>query len=198
MKTISFTMKLPFQCVLARDDILFAARGGNLHSFKIEDGSYISSWRHPVTNQANGKSKSDYTGGEGVASAVASSQVSPEQDQGPPAKRVRLDDTPEPAQQQTQEDGKHGEAKGSEKKANRRAHAASGPSERPFIQVLTATNNGQYIVAVSGQDKTIWVFEHDLAGNLKQLSQRYISCHYCRRTQSHSFVGRCPSGHVRL
>lgn len=198
MKGVSFVMKLPFQCVLAQGDILFAGRGGDLHTFKIEDGSYISSWRYPVTLEGESSTKSDEFKDEVVASAATLSQESPEQEQGPPAKRVKLDDTPESAQQQGQENGENGEAKNRGKKTNRRADATSGPAERPFVQVLTATKDGKYIVAVTGQDKTIWVFEHDLAGNLKQISQRYNSCHYCRRIESHSLVGRCPSGHVRL
>ncbi len=31
------------------------------------------------------------------------------------------------------------------------------------------------VVAVTAHDKTIWVFEHDGAGNLKQLSERCVS-----------------------
>jgi len=45
--------------------------------------------------------------------------------------------------------------------------------ERPFIHALTATADNHHVVAITGSDKTLWVFEHDGAGNLEQLSQRY-------------------------
>ena len=191
-------MKLPFQCVLASSEVLFAARGSDLHTFNISNGSYISSWRHPTGNKADAKTKDTEKGNEAPVSAAALSQGSPEQEQGPPAKRVRLEDTPESTQEQSQENSKNGETKGNGKKSNRRAEAVSGPLEFPLIHYLTATTDGRHIVAVSAQDKTIWVFEHDLQGYIKQLSQRYSPSLCFRSAQSHSFVGRCPSGHPRL
>lgn len=38
---------------------------------------------------------------------------------------------------------------------------------------LESTSDGQHVVAVTGQDKTVWTFEHDGKGKLKQLSERY-------------------------
>lgn len=45
--------------------------------------------------------------------------------------------------------------------------------EAPFVVLLTATSDGSHVVAVTGQDKTLWVFEHDGKGSLEQVSQRY-------------------------
>ncbi|KAK2073083.1 hypothetical protein P8C59_007392 [Phyllachora maydis] len=49
----------------------------------------------------------------------------------------------------------------------------------PFVQNLRATPEGRHVVAVTGTDKTLWVFEHDGQGNLKLLSQRAMPKRPC-------------------
>lgn len=44
--------------------------------------------------------------------------------------------------------------------------------ERPFLHALSVTPDGRHLVALTGSDKTIWVFERDGSGHLKLLSQR--------------------------
>lgn len=51
--------------------------------------------------------------------------------------------------------------------------------EQPFVQSITTTIDGRYVVAATGSDKTIWVFEHDGAGGLKQLSSRTMPKRPC-------------------
>jgi tRNA (guanine-N(7)-)-methyltransferase subunit TRM82 len=51
-------------------------------------------------------------------------------------------------------------------------------------------------VAITGSDKTIWVFEHDGAGNLKQLSQRHVpttETHLLRPSRLTPLPESCPN-----
>ncbi|SPQ18693.1 21064eb3-aa97-4643-8e48-66c5c0249ce7 [Thermothielavioides terrestris] len=46
--------------------------------------------------------------------------------------------------------------------AGKKAAQYDNPAnERPFVQGLYATADGRHVVAITGSDKTIWVFEHD-------------------------------------
>ncbi|KUI66780.1 tRNA (guanine-N(7)-)-methyltransferase non-catalytic subunit trm82 [Cytospora mali] len=167
-------MKLPFHNVQVCGDVLFAARGGNIHSFKLTDGSHISCWRYPVEKK-DGKS------------GLQSTPAAPSQnDQGPPAKRVKLD--PEeaangdaaaegkPAAEENGNGTPRDQKKG--KKQGPRPGPMSQPSERPMVIILTATSDGRHLVAVT-QCKSIWVFEHDGHGQLKQLSRRTMPKRPC-------------------
>lgn len=59
-------------------------------------------------------------------------------------------------------------------KQKQKSEPRAQQSELPFVILLAATEDGNHLVAVTGQDKTIWVFEHDGKGNLKELSQRVM------------------------
>lgn len=45
----------------------------------------------------------------------------------------------------------------------------------PMIQCMVVTKDGKHLVAVTGSDKTIWVFEHDGNGKLTKISQRQVA-----------------------
>ena len=185
-------MKLPFHSVQVCGDVLFAARGGNLHSFKLTDGSHISSWRYPLEKKGVLRPEDRL-----VISVSEESTPNPSQDghEGPPAKRVKLDaatsaaghngmeaGAPSSGNDQARDDTKEkkeDQSKGTPngkrgKVANPRPGPRSQPSERPMVLFLTATADGKHLVAVT-QCKSIWVFEHDGLGNLKQLSRRYVA-----------------------
>lgn len=189
-------MKLPFHSVQVCSDVLFAARGGNLHSFKLTDGSHISSWRYPLERK-DGKSGVLKPEDRLVISVSEESTPNPSQDghDGPPAKRVKLDaatsvagenggqvgvpsageDQPRDDTEEKQGDQRKDTPNGKRGKvANPRPGPRSQPSERPMVIILTATADGNHLVAVT-QCKSIWVFEHDGLGNLKQLSRRYVA-----------------------
>lgn len=186
-------MKLPLHSVQVCGDVLFAARGGNLHSFKLTDGSYISSWKYPLEKKSGALRPEDRL----VISISEESTPNPSQDghDGPPAKRVKLDAATSAAGQNGKQAGvasagsdqardeikdkKGDQSKGTPngkrgKVANPRPGPRSQPSERPMVIILTATADGKHIVAVT-QCKSIWVFEHDGVGDLKQLSRRYVA-----------------------
>lgn len=182
-------MKLPFHNVQVCGDVLFAARGGNIHSFNLTDGSHISYWRYPVEKKE---------GKPGVSRPAEESIPAPFQDeQGPPAKRVKLDAVTSSAGDEetekaagvvkpTEQNGNgngngYGYGYGTTprdqkkgKKQNPRPGPMSQPLERPMVIILTATADGRHLIAVT-QCKSIWVFEHDGQGQLKQLSRRYVA-----------------------
>lgn len=178
-------MKLPFHNVQVCGDVLFAARGGNIHSFNLTDGSHISYWRYPVEKKGGKPGVSRPEEGE--------STPAPSQDeQGPPAKRVKLDpvtspagdeektekaaDVVRPAEQNGNGATPRDQKKG--KKHNPRPGPMSQPLERPMVIILTATPDGRHLIAVT-QCKSIWVFEHDGQGQLKQLSRRTMPKRPC-------------------
>lgn len=185
-------MKLPFHSVQVCGDVLFAARGGNLHSFKLTDGSHISSWKYPLEKKSGVLRPEDRL----VISVSEESTPNPSQDgyDGPPAKRVKLDAATSGAGENGKQAGvpsAGGDTKNKQgnqskdtpngkrgKVANPRPGPRSQPSERPMVIILTATADGKHIVAVT-QCKSIWVFEHDGLGNLKQLSRRTMPKRPC-------------------
>lgn len=171
-------MKLPFHGVQVCGDVLFAARGGAVHSFQLKDGTHVSSWRYtgPAKDE---KPLTDKL----VIDVSGNSTPAPSQDeQGPPAKRVRLEEAPAEAEESAQGKAPAGEDEGKDavnkggmksKKQMPKAGVLSRPGERSMVNILTATKDGSYLVAVTS-DKSIWVFEHDGQGHLKQLSCRYV------------------------
>ncbi len=64
-------------------------------------------------------------------------------------------------------------ANGEKSQKNRKTKWTPPKPELPFVVLLTATEDGSHVIAVTGQDKTLWVFEHDGKGSLKEVSQRY-------------------------
>lgn len=151
-------MELPYHVLKVCGDVVFAARGSNIYSF-TSSLEYVSAWEYPV-KQAKGQ--------DGLTSEPKASPA-PE---GPPTKRRKV----EPAQEPTPDANGSGPAEGAntpETKIRRKGKQYNkGLSDLPFVQGLYPTTNGRHVVAVTGSDKTIWVFEHDGAGHLKQLSQR--------------------------
>ncbi|PFH59774.1 hypothetical protein XA68_11905 [Ophiocordyceps unilateralis] len=174
-------IKIPYNRIHARGDVLFAARSGRIHTFSLADGKHISTWRHPDHKSASAQTSSE--------KADASE---------PPAKRQRRDDyddedndkddvdhgnasagdgdeDAQPGRQVggTQHGGKgKGKSKRKDGKPKSEGRSLARVPDRAVVTQLTSTLDGRYIVAVSGHDKIIWVFEHDGHGTLTQLSQR--------------------------
>ncbi|KAL6868441.1 hypothetical protein J3F83DRAFT_737106 [Trichoderma novae-zelandiae] len=184
-------MKIPYNRVHVQGQILFAARGGAIHTFSLTDGSHISSWKHPDVDKV---AQSIQAINEAKAEAALNTEAdapAPESD-GPPAKRQRLDgdsenpsvsgpveaSTPTTSQSEKPQaghvDGRGKKGKGKAGKDvgdNGKTRFARVP-DRPVVTHMTSTPDGSHLVAITGHDKTIWVFEHDGNGQLKQLSQR--------------------------
>ncbi|KAK4151967.1 hypothetical protein C8A00DRAFT_44929 [Chaetomidium leptoderma] len=148
-------MALPYHLLKVCGSTVFAAQGSDIHSFSSAL-EYISTWKYPVhiADEAN------------VPSTEAQDSPAPE---GPPAKRRKMDG------------GKESASNG-QPKSKKAAQYIVPANERPFVQGLYATTDGCHLVAITGSDKTIWVFEHDGRGNLKLLSQRAMPKRPCSLT----------------
>lgn len=178
-------MKIPYNQVHVNGVTLFAARAGQIHSFSLEDGSHISTWKHPdVEKVANAvKAVADAE----MAEAEFETEIAPAEDDAdePPAKRqktisdedVSTTKEPEAVQQNTKESKRKGKKSKNRNKDNSKPgqegrSKVSRTPDRPVLTHLTSSADGNHLLAISGHDKTIWVFEHDGEGNLTLLSQR--------------------------
>lgn len=165
-------MVLPYQCVspLGKGTILCGSKGTSIYTFDTESHTLLSSWSHPLS----GKSKPKVDVGE------VGTPAEQESDQ-PPSKKRKLESNGEDRAGEDQEAETPAEnaappanGKGRGKKPKQKPkQPAPRPQEQPFVILVTATSDGSHIVAVTGQDKTLWVLEHDGKGGLKELSQRY-------------------------
>ncbi|OTB08833.1 hypothetical protein M426DRAFT_7551 [Hypoxylon sp. CI-4A] len=167
-------MNLPYQCltILGQSSILCAAQGTSIHTFDLENNTgLLSSWSHPAAKQGNTK--------ESQGTAQEKDLDLNEQENGqPPSKKRKLssDENAEIEEKTSQADAKtveaaaNGNGNGNEKKKQKPAQRP----ELPFVILLAATEDGSHVVSVTGQDKTLWVFEHDGKGTLKELSQRVM------------------------
>ncbi|KAL2017489.1 hypothetical protein VTK56DRAFT_2031 [Thermocarpiscus australiensis] len=156
-------MTVPYHFLKVCGNVIFAAQGSDIHSFSPAF-EHLSTWRYPV-KPGDGPVP-------GAASPAAQESPAPE---GPPAKRRRVEDGQEPASNGHTADSTNEQGK----KKSITEEASNPANERPFIQGLYATTDGRHLLAITGSDKTIWVFEHDGAGNLKQLSQRAMPKRPC-------------------
>ncbi|KAI1501776.1 hypothetical protein F5X99DRAFT_191547 [Biscogniauxia marginata] len=160
-------MALPYQCLttLGRSSLICAARGTSIYTFDLDaDSPVLSSWSHPSSRQPqDGKAK-------GIAHEDENSEGAGS-DQ-PPSKKRKLDsdDRPNADIQTGAGQGGGGTTPANGQKGQKPKPAAPRP-EVPFVNLLTATNDGAYVIAATG-DKIIWVLEHSGEGALKELSQR--------------------------
>ncbi|KAJ4323455.1 tRNA (guanine-N(7)-)-methyltransferase non-catalytic subunit trm82 [Fusarium piperis] len=177
-------MKIPYNVVHVSGSVLFAARGGKIHSFNLDDGAHLSTWKHPDVDKVDAavKAISDEASSEKPVSqepAVVEGEGGDE----PPAKRQKVEEPKDEAVKETEqteepaENQASGKKKGGKKSKNRnqprsKEHNISRVPDRPVITHLTSTGEGSHVLAITGHDKVIWVFENDGKGNLAQLSKR--------------------------
>lgn len=167
-------MSLPYQCVaaLGQDGVVAAARGTCVFTFGAA-GSLVSSWEHPATQRkvpSNADVKEDDHSQAVEEDGAASPSKKRKVETGAGVQAVPADTKEEQAVAQ-------GGAKGNDQKKTRRGRNSTKPSdlgglEQPYISLLKTTSTGSHLIAVTGTDKAVWVFEHDGKGQLKELSQR--------------------------
>ncbi|KAI1367349.1 hypothetical protein F5Y08DRAFT_75818 [Xylaria arbuscula] len=161
-------MGLPYQCLsrLGSGTLFCAARGCSIQTYNLSASSQpLFTWTHPSIRQV-----ADVKRNEEVQDSPANGAAQTERQ--PPSKRRKIaSDEHEQEKQDVPTNGEKGQKKG---KTNR----AITP-EIPFVILLTATEDGSHVIAVTGQDKTLWVFEHDGQGSLKELSQRAMPKRPC-------------------
>ncbi|KAI1208805.1 uncharacterized protein F4807DRAFT_134641 [Annulohypoxylon truncatum] len=173
-------MNIPYQCLsqLGQGSILCAAKGTSIHTFDLNSGpSILSSWTHPLAKKAgNGKPHKDEKG------TTQKGQDPDEKESGQrPSKKRKLssDEKPDIKGEDDQADAGIVEPAASsdgkkQKKQKQKSESRAQQPELPFVTLLTTTEDGSHVVAVTGQDKAIWIFEHDGKGGLKELSQRVM------------------------
>ncbi|KAI1821267.1 hypothetical protein F4861DRAFT_542156 [Xylaria intraflava] len=165
-------MGIPFQRLipLGKGSIVCAARGCSIHTFDLAaKPQLLFSWAHPSSKQAQsgraapGTHEDDRNKGQ------------PEQ-QGPPPKRRKLGSDATEANVEAEDGQGTSETPTKGPKNGKKANAKWTPPkpEATFVVLLAATDDGSHVIAVTGQDKTLWVFEHDGKGSLKKVSQRVM------------------------
>lgn len=173
-------MEFPYQRLRVSGNILVAAQAARIHTFSLGDGSHLGTWSHPKAESSHTAPDKE-NGAEGVVTSLGNQENGSEVGQVPPAKRRKLDaedgSGEADAEAQTPEgDGQGAVGKKAKKpKGEKQKHDAvrEAAAERLVVTVLEITRDRRHVVAVTGQDKTIWVFEHDGNGTLTQLSNRY-------------------------
>ncbi|MBE3049492.1 hypothetical protein IMZ48_44735 [Candidatus Bathyarchaeota archaeon] len=171
-------MRIPYSCVTTHGGVVFAARGGQIQTFKLDGGPALTTWNHPDAEREAAASveaavKSAEKGGETAGAEDAAMEDEP------PSKRQRVEQvapeesTPEAgtATPQDTDAGEKAKAKYKDKKGPSRGPWSRSPDYH-LIFILEVSADGKHVVAVSGNDKTIWVFEHDGNGALKEASKR--------------------------
>lgn len=179
---------IPYNRVQTTRNILFATRAGKIHSFNLSDGNHLSTWQHPdVGKFANASNQNDSSPRKETAAVMATSEVGAETSE-PQAKRQKTAQS-EDANATASDNADHdktedvcdktivhqGKRKG-KKQSKGPSHGDNSRMgrvvDRPIITLMTCTNDGSHLIAVSGHDKAVWVFEHNGQGTLTQLSQR--------------------------
>lgn len=171
-------LQMPYQCVVNSSDILIAARGSSIDLFSLKDGSLASTWDCPASQETK-KEKSTLEAKVPSAKPLASQEEGDVEDSAPPAKKRKLS-TQSSTEIVTDSNLKaNGSAKdvdagGKKKKQSNRAAAVTSGLEAPAVIALAATTTGSHVIAVTGEDKTIRVFEIKKDGTpcLVQISRR--------------------------
>lgn len=173
-------MRIPYSCVTTHGDVVFAARGGQIQTFKLGGGPALTTWNHPDAEREAVASVERAAGASEKRAQPAGAESSPVEDE-PPTKRQRVEQSapdesiPEAGTATPQEEETGEEPKG--KKKGKKGHGiARGPISRQpdyhLIILLEVSADGKHVAAVSGNDKTLWVFDHDGNGALKETSKR--------------------------
>ena len=158
----------PFQCILVcsrshcnRPSILLAASGTSIFSFDFSDGALTSVWPFSQTNTTP---SSFVTARIATQKEENSRSLERQPDKDRPSKRRRVS-SPADGSDSTSAEILVEEAD-TIARTSKRTKASS-------ITKLIATSDGQHVVAVTGEDKCIRVFELLADGALRQLSERY-------------------------
>ncbi|KAH7162755.1 hypothetical protein B0J13DRAFT_536899 [Dactylonectria estremocensis] len=187
-------MKIPYNVLHASGNVLFAARGGKLHSFDLNDGTHLSTWKHLDVDKVDAAVKTIANEAERITQVISAPQdIEGGDNDEPPAKRQKTEEpkeqdnktvdsegaqepnTAESSEQKKSEGKSHQKGKKGKNKQQTQSHKDNQISrvpDRPVITHLTSTADGAHVLAITGHDKIIWVFEHDGKGQLTQLSQR--------------------------
>ena len=156
-------MKQVFQCLLrcrssthSRPSVLLAASGPLIHSFNIKDGSYLSTW---PTYDAEGKPLTL----EGSAACTGDFET---EDADRPLKRRKTSLSREVSSSASAEILVENP---DETEASKELHVSNSD-----VTKIISTSNNEYVIAVTGEDKTIRLFQLLELGSLRQISERHV------------------------
>ncbi|KAL2064822.1 hypothetical protein VTL71DRAFT_3962 [Oculimacula yallundae] len=183
--------QMPYQCMVTCGNVLVAARGSSIDSFNLEKGLFLSTWTCPISQEnKNGKVPStEIEIKEDTPNAVTPSEGGGPEDNGPPAKKrklssenveAKIEETPTPKTNQRQQQPK-------KQKQNNRSDAVASGLQAPAVIALASTKDGRHVIAVTGEDKSIRVFESIEDGGshkLVHISERAMPKRPCSVTIS--------------
>lgn len=142
-------------------NILVAARGSSIDAF--QDGSLLSTWKFPSRERTETVRSPLEIATKLVTQTSESSSVEITISPSPPAKRRKLSAS-EPAEAPPV-------SKEGRKKRTNRSDAVLSGLEAPAVVALAATNGDDHVIAVTGEDKSIRVFQNVWEGGVHQLKQ---------------------------
>ncbi|KAF6240268.1 hypothetical protein HO173_001879 [Letharia columbiana] len=164
-------MSHPYQCLLhchqagqVESGILVFASGPYIHTLSAQNGRYLSTW--PSLENTTQTRSTGQNNGNGLE--VAQLKSSPQDDSERPSKRQKLSPARDESCSSSAEivvarDSDNGESSNSQQPLN------------PPVIKLAGTSAGQHVIAVTGEDKCIRVFDLAATGILTQLSERQDS-----------------------
>lgn len=170
---------MPYQYIKKCGKLFIAARSSSIDIFNSVDGSLYSTWssvppQAPVPQNVNLNPEDDDV-------KLATQEVQPvsadneTKTTSPPAKRRKLSPAKDGENLESKEDTKESK-KGGKGEKNQKQSKAPGP-EAPAVIALAVTKNAKHVVAITGEDKSIRVFEvieqHGIP-QLKHISQRFV------------------------
>ena len=174
----------PFQtlCYVSQSGgigLLFAAAGPHILSLDLRNGGVLSKWPDEAPQSAQMQ--------------VYEGSRNGDTDDDPSNKRRKLSPSQVEEEQESPESSVSVEFVSERVKGQRRKTKKVVKSTLPNVSHILSTRNGQYVVAVTAEDKCIRVFELEDFGRLKLLSERQgshvrvdVNCAYhcvdvCRR-----------------
>lgn len=163
-------MFAPYQCLEVAGNFLVAASGHELHTFNLETGDQVSTWACPAPITDSKLSKSATETEKVVLNITPESEENAEAGpDDPPAKRRKISDN---EKKEVQEEENAVESKSNGRTKAKQLRPATDGSVAPNFNALASTKDGRHVIGVTGEDKSVRVFEHE-NGVLKQISERY-------------------------
>ncbi|RFU23951.1 hypothetical protein B7463_g12387, partial [Scytalidium lignicola] len=169
-------LPMPYQCLQTCGNILVAARGANIDAFNLENGTLLSTWSSQIPQDAS-SSASRYRATTVMSSKdeVRETSVNDLESSSPQAKRRRLSN-PKVENEDSQE-------KYESKSTGVTTSPALSKPGGPTIITMAATSNGEHLVATTGEEKSIRVFEWESIDNsrysLNEISRRVMPKRPC-------------------
>ena len=141
--------------------ILVGANGSSIHTFSAQNGRYLSTWPSLYNSTQTEAKDQDLVNNSGTRSL----DDTPPDDSGPPSKRQKVSLARDESSNSA-----------TEIVVARDSDNDESPIPQqlldPLVIELASTSNGQHVVAVTGEDKCIRVFDLAADGTLTQLSER--------------------------